>query len=516
MVKNKNFEFWFPIQEIKKAKDKQGNEVMRVKGIASTKDKDSDEEELDPNGFNLKPFLSTGLVNYHHQQKNTPKAIIGEPSMAKITKAGMYVECDLYPSSPLAQDVYEQMQIMQKDSKTRRMGFSIEGHATERDPFNDKKVLKADITGLAITPQPKNGKTFAEIIKAMNTGEDFETKEEEKDEDKEKKATTTENASALKKESVDDNLKVLTKAEVFEKIFSDFPGIEIGISKQIYKLTEKISTMAKKNANEITNDDIKKAYSALGLDVIEKSKNEGNPFEEETEEDDNEKEEKKEKKPAKKKIEKGANDEEESDDEKDGAKNEDDDDNPEEEDESADVKGKKKPAKKEKPAEEVMEKAKPTGALGRIEKAIEELRGENLHIARALGTIVKAQQSEITSLRNLVKAQDEMLEDINNNLEKANTAIGELGESTPGRKSIIKARERNFDNEEKKDNLEKGEKGVVSKKNRIAILDILDKKTFEKGFDSEFSLATRNYEATGSLAPNIVNRLKTENGITIA
>jgi hypothetical protein len=508
MQLNKKFDFWFPIQDIKKAKDKDGNEVMRVKGIASTHHKDTDDEELDPNGFNLKPFLSTGLVNYHHQQKNTPKAIIGEPTVAKITKAGMYVECDLYPSSPLAQDVFDQMKIMQRDSKTRRMGFSIEGHATERDPLNEKKVLKADITGLAITPQPKNGRTFAEIIKAMNTGEDLEETEEEKEKNKKDKATDTENASALKKESVDDKLKTLTKAEVYEKIFSDFPGIEIGISKQIFKLTEKISNMSKKQ--NITEDDIKKAYGALGVDSIEKS-DESNPFEDGDEDD--EKEEKPKKKPAKKKMEKAK-----------PAPEEDDEDESDEEDEEEEAPAPKPEKKKnEKPAfmkgKEETETTK-GGILGEIKKAIDDSRNETAQLFRAIGTIVKAQQTEISNLKSIIKAQDNTLGDINDNIVKANDAIEELGESTPGRKSLTKARERNF-NEASKDGLEKAgegnatEKGVVSKTNRIAVLDILDKKTFEKGFDDEFSLATRNYEATGALSANVITRLKNENGITI-
>ena len=279
----KQFNFWCPITTIKKAKDAEGREVMRVAGIASTADKDSDNESLDPNGFNLKPFLSSGFVNYHHQQKNTPKAIIGEPHSAKITEKGMYVECDLYPDSELARDVYDTMQVLDKNSKTRRMGFSIEGHATERDPLDEQKVLKADITGLAITPQPKNSTTFAEIIKAMNTGELCKDDEEEGDSEK---ATTTESAAAVKKEDLDDELKTLTKAQVYEKIFSDFPGIEISISKQIFNLIQKAVIMAKKNVNDITSTDIEKAYSALGIDNLSKGKEKENPFEDEDEEED--------------------------------------------------------------------------------------------------------------------------------------------------------------------------------------------------------------------------------------
>ena len=509
----KNFNFWCPIDTIKKAKDAEGRDVMRVAGIASTKDKDSDDESLDPAGFNLEPFLKSGFVNYHHQQKNTPKAIIGEPHSAKITKAGMYVECDLYPDSELAQDVYQTMKVLNKNSKTRRMGFSIEGHATERDILDDTKVLKADITGLAITPQPKNSTTFAEIVKAMNTGEELPSlKKDDEDEGDSEKATDTNSGAALKKEDLDNKLKNLTKAEVYQKIFSDFPGIEISISKQIFNLIQKAVTMAKKNPNEITPDDIKKAYDALGINSLEKAKKDDNPFEGDEEEGDEEKEKAPKKKPGKKmdKAKKPENDEEEEDDEEEGEKNEDDDDDIKTEDEKETVK-KAKPAKK-------IEKAVSGGALGRIEKAVESLSENQSTLFRAIGLIVKAQQSEILELRKLVKGQNDTLGQISDDIEKANDSILELGESNPGKKSLVKARERNFD--ENRDKIEKGGedktgKGVILKSNKVAVLDILDKKTFEKGYDEEFSQATRGFEAAGMLSDNVVRRLKEENGITI-
>ena len=59
------------------------------------------------------------------------------------------------------------------------MGFSIEGQAIERDVLNPKRVLKARITGVAITQCPKNPNTLMNIIKGEYADEFVEGQEEE-------------------------------------------------------------------------------------------------------------------------------------------------------------------------------------------------------------------------------------------------------------------------------------------------------------------------------------------------
>lgn len=165
--------FWVPLDVSKAIDPKTGEEIMRLGGIASTKDKDADGEFLDPKGFDFKYFMENGIVNWHHQATNSPGSIIGEPSKAEVNKNGFYIETDLYKSSPKAREVYDLAKTMQEDSDKRRLGFSIEGKAIERDKDNPKIVTKAKITGVAITHMPKNPNTYAEIIK----GEGWEEKE---------------------------------------------------------------------------------------------------------------------------------------------------------------------------------------------------------------------------------------------------------------------------------------------------------------------------------------------------
>ena len=77
------------------------------------------------------------------------------------------------------------------------------------------------------------------------------------------------NSKRNTKEDVDKKIKVQTfgKAEVMERLFKDIPGIELEKAEKIYSLINSITIMAKRK--RVTEDDILKAYDALGLDPID-------------------------------------------------------------------------------------------------------------------------------------------------------------------------------------------------------------------------------------------------------
>ncbi len=297
-----------PCELEKAGKNDKGEDIMMLKGIASTKERDADGEILDPKGFDLTFFKEKGFVNWHHGAKFNPKAIIGEPTKALIKDEGFYVEAMLYPASTLAKDVYEFAEVLKANSTTRKLGFSVEGKAIERDPNDETKITKAKITGLAVTHMPKNVATMAEIMKGDRDGLDMVYGDEE-DDDVEKKekalAATTGSGQVLKPESLEgstkhsetpakvtmdeqggatenlDSTKGFTKGEVMKKIFSDFPDITIEKAKQvcdiIIKNAEKMSDS--KDTTTITDEAITKAYGDLGL------KSDGTPIEKGTEEE---------------------------------------------------------------------------------------------------------------------------------------------------------------------------------------------------------------------------------------
>lgn len=166
-----DFRFYVPIDDklIEKAANKTEKtgryDKMQIEGIASSNDEDSDEEILEPKGFDLSRFLKIGYINWDHQLKTDPTALLGEPIEAKIVNNKFYVKAKLYKDSPKARDLWDTMIMLKNSGSTRSMGFSIEGKALERSDSNPKHVTKALITGLAVTPSPKCESTYADIVK---------------------------------------------------------------------------------------------------------------------------------------------------------------------------------------------------------------------------------------------------------------------------------------------------------------------------------------------------------------
>lgn len=519
-----NFNFWCPVEISKAIDENTGEELMLLGGIASTADEDSDGEFLDPKGFDIQPLLKSGMVNWHHQAKTCPGTIVGEPTKAEIRKEGLYIETKLYPSSQVARDIWDLAKTLDADSNTRRLGYSIEGRVVSRKSDDKtspdyKKITKAIITGVAITHQPKNPKTFANIIKG-EIDDDLEEETEEKKIDKKKlskeeekyyegvnlkeKSLDTNNAKPLIKEEVDHKIKVTTfgKAEVMERLFNDVPGISIEKATKIFNLIKTISNMAKRNM--VTEEDITKAYDALGLSPESISKGEDA---DETLDENNEEDEDEDVKKAKKKVASDDEEEEADDDEEEEADEEEDDEEEEADDDEA-------------------EKAMITNRFNRIEKA---LAASHLHTAKyikALGVMVKASNQnlekaveslelaneKIDEQADIIKSQQDEISSLSQRLEafgSATPAPKSLRYSNPVERTFGKAQENDF---------EKGGNNryqQVSIKNKAAVSDLLDQATFSKGYDDEFSKACIAYEATGMIDQPIINRMKSEFGVEI-
>lgn len=159
-----SFHFHVPI-EIIKAGENQAEMVLG--GIASTGDFDRQGESLIPEGLDYSYLKENGYINWHHQLATNPEAVIGEPTKCENQKGGFYIEAKLYKDSDLAKKAYNLCKVLNNNSTKRKMGWSIEGKVLERDPLNKNRVLKAKVTGVALTPMPINPSTFVNVIKAM-------------------------------------------------------------------------------------------------------------------------------------------------------------------------------------------------------------------------------------------------------------------------------------------------------------------------------------------------------------
>lgn len=160
------FNIFIPVDIIEKGKRGEDGlpEELHIAGVASMtpsdqSKRDLDGEWLDVNGFDYKPFLQKGFFNLEHKGREDYANIIGEPISAAVKDGKFYVEGKLYKENPKAVSVWQLGQILKKAGSTRKIGFSIEGKAKERDPYDPKKVTKATVTGVAVTISPKNDGT---------------------------------------------------------------------------------------------------------------------------------------------------------------------------------------------------------------------------------------------------------------------------------------------------------------------------------------------------------------------
>ena len=282
-IQEDKFKFFAPI-ELVKGKDENGSVVMKMQGIASTGAQDSDNEFLDPKGFELDYFMKHGYMNWNHQTNQNPLAIIGRPTLAKVVKGKLNLSCELFDHNPLAKDVYKLGEVLA--SQGMALGYSIEGKVIERDPKDSRKVLKAKITGCAITPNPKNQETVANIVKGYDSeGLDiikgmYSAYDDATDEEREKAMMAgSVSGMAVSKESLDgdekdltDKKKKLSKSEVIDFLMKSFPNNTASDINSIYTIIETIEKQSKmeKSETKISPESISKALETLGVNTLEK------------------------------------------------------------------------------------------------------------------------------------------------------------------------------------------------------------------------------------------------------
>jgi hypothetical protein len=166
-----------------------------IQGIASTDGRDLQGEIIDQGGIEFSYFLKHGYFNDDH--KSGPEFKVGQPTEAKITKNGLWVKGFLFknpdPARESRADYYwNLMNELAVSGSDRKVGFSIQGKVVRR---NGNKIEKCWIQDIAITTQPVNTATWAEIAKSL-AKESWDIMKEA-DEDKDTKADKDETEKAL-------------------------------------------------------------------------------------------------------------------------------------------------------------------------------------------------------------------------------------------------------------------------------------------------------------------------------
>lgn len=550
-----DFQFWVPAEIISKGGGK--SKDMIIQGIASTADRDSDNEVLDPNGYDLSYFNNFGYFNWHHGTKESPKSIIGEPIESKITPKGLFVKGKLYKDSKTAQEVYELGQVLEKNSKNRRLGFSIEGKALERDPLDPRKITKAKITGCAVTFAPKNKNTLLEIVKGeleedqfslvfdeneikhdldifkAETGREFVVEEEdEEDEDKEKSLSTASGGALVKesleggnnnksknkiKSNLDDKIerinkscnskktKYLTKSECIDKIFNVLTDIDFEKADKILNFAIKFAQSKNLKMNDkkqITEESLEKALDFIN--DIEKANSTPSEFTNRNG-DIQTFFQKMEDGSYRKMVAKGG--EAEYADDKKYVKKGDSYEAEDDEGDEGEEKGKNsnKMSKAETTEEVVTDEDSDS-----LVKAFEDMTNLNKNAFGALGTIQKATMDLVSELRSDL----ENLREENDDLKKAIEDIG----SNPirRRKSLGREGVRALEKFAKAEGSASGNTLSVSK-NKTDILNVLDDMAFNgpNGYDQEIAKAMAGFESTSALPKEIIQRIKIDKNISV-
>lgn len=318
MSNQDKFRFFVPI-ELQKGKDGQIKEII-VDGKASSPDLDSQEEMLDPNGADLSSFL---LINDNHI-KGAP-GILGEIIESQARKDGIYLKGRLYPELENVQKLVQLEQAIKKNNGKLRLAMSIEGRAIERDPLDKRRITRSKLHGVALTYQPINGNTWAnliakgasyqgddelqyqsiieskdpDVVKASNGGDEkliLDIKDEDGNritvsknfEIKIDKAMSTGNSGAIMPESLEGGIAnttskqkkskksffiqnksdkfntKLAKSEVYDYIFDNIPDISLSSAKQLYTTIGTLQKLNNQSMSELTAEKIEKAFQVIG------------------------------------------------------------------------------------------------------------------------------------------------------------------------------------------------------------------------------------------------------------
>ena len=155
----KSISFHIPIEILSKS----GDDERWIQGIASTADMDLQNERVFQDGIDYSYLMSDGYFNDDH--KDGVEYLVGEPRFVEITAQGLFVKGVLYKDKPRADYWWNHLQTLELNKSNRKVGMSIQGKIQSKSG-ND--VYKCWLTAIAITANPVNTSTWANIIKSLN------------------------------------------------------------------------------------------------------------------------------------------------------------------------------------------------------------------------------------------------------------------------------------------------------------------------------------------------------------
>lgn len=177
MDSNSTFSFFMPLEIAKSGEGEvlpDGGTRRIIQGIASTETEDLQGEVVRKRGIDTSYFMEHGYINDDHKP-----VYVGEPLEAKLTDAGLWLKALMYGNCAHKSETHNcadcradywwaltnSLERAKSSGGRRRVGFSIEGQIQRRD---GNIIEKCWLKNIAITANPINTETFAEVAKSLS------------------------------------------------------------------------------------------------------------------------------------------------------------------------------------------------------------------------------------------------------------------------------------------------------------------------------------------------------------
>jgi hypothetical protein len=158
--------FYFFAPLVKGAgKEKDGDRI--IEGVAATPDRDAHGETVRMDGLDVSYLFRFGKINWEHRKE--PGYIIGKPLNGDITPERFKLRSKLFKGMPIADQAWSLLQATSDDDEPA-LGYSVEGKVLERNPRNPTDVIRAMVVNVALTANPVNANTYADVVKSFGGG----------------------------------------------------------------------------------------------------------------------------------------------------------------------------------------------------------------------------------------------------------------------------------------------------------------------------------------------------------
>lgn len=141
-----------------------------IEGLASTRDRDSFDEVINQGGIDL-ALVEDGAVHLNLEHGDGfplyELSVVGTVTEAEITDDGLWIRAKIFWAHPHAEKIYAEIE---KSPKSVQLSVELADCEYGEGKFSDV-VLTGTLIGVALTKDPANDATYAELAKSFHDPE---------------------------------------------------------------------------------------------------------------------------------------------------------------------------------------------------------------------------------------------------------------------------------------------------------------------------------------------------------